>query len=96
MLIHTSNLPVTANPHVTVLARTADLVHVLQRNKLSDMTLPEIQTVVLRVKLRVRRGDAIDGVGHTKDTALIKARVLARGRGSRVDTNDKGSDLVTR
>jgi hypothetical protein len=81
VLVDSSNLPATADPDITILVGTADLDDILESDKLSDKTLPEIKTVLGGLKLGVDDGDAVHVVGNTKDAAHIKrGEVRSRGR----------------
>lgn len=96
LAVEPSDLPVAANPDIAELVGTADLVGILDGDKLTNERLPEVQTILGRVEFRVPGGETSDVVGHTEDTAGVEGGEVLSGRGESVNANDKRGDLVAR
>jgi hypothetical protein len=94
LAVETGDVPVTANPDVTKLVGTAELVSILDGDELTNEGLPEVEAVLGGVELRVLDGDTAHIVGDPEDVTLVEAGVHLGGRVEGVGTNDERGDLV--
>lgn len=94
LLILAGDLPVSPNPNIAVLIRSADSIGIFNRNQLAHDALPKVHSVLPWLELGVRNRDERNIIGHTEEAAFIQAGEEASRRGGGVFGYDKGLNLA--